>query len=178
MDDAMDRDAQLREALGALPKWSVRVDPGGMWQAVSPTYDLDGVVVQGRSSAELVQRVRVLVGVESLAMGREGRRPPGGVLCGVDFTSVIGTEPVVASLPPEELRLVQIQVEEQRVDAVVGGPPRFSTGGVVKPPAQPRPEGRAFGYEGDACPECQAMTMVRNGSCLKCVSCGATSGCS
>ncbi|MEQ1507078.1 MAG: hypothetical protein ABMB14_32925, partial [Myxococcota bacterium] len=39
-------------------------------------------------------------------------------------------------------------------------------------------DARAKGYEGDACGECGAMTMVRNGSCLKCVSCGSTSGCS
>jgi ribonucleoside-diphosphate reductase alpha chain len=34
------------------------------------------------------------------------------------------------------------------------------------------------GYEGDPCPECKQFTMVRNGTCLKCVSCGSTSGCS
>jgi ribonucleoside-diphosphate reductase alpha chain len=39
-------------------------------------------------------------------------------------------------------------------------------------------DAKAKGYEGDACGECGAMTMVRNGSCLKCMSCGATSGCS
>jgi ribonucleoside-diphosphate reductase alpha chain len=39
-------------------------------------------------------------------------------------------------------------------------------------------DAKAKGYEGDSCPECGAMTMVRNGSCLKCVSCGSTSGCS
>ncbi|MDP2313209.1 MAG: vitamin B12-dependent ribonucleotide reductase [Pseudomonadota bacterium] len=39
-------------------------------------------------------------------------------------------------------------------------------------------DAKALGYEGDACPECGAMTMVRNGSCLKCVTCGGTSGCS
>jgi len=37
---------------------------------------------------------------------------------------------------------------------------------------------RAKGYEGDACPSCGALTLVRNGSCLKCNSCGATTGCS
>lgn len=37
---------------------------------------------------------------------------------------------------------------------------------------------RMQGYEGDACSGCGSFTMVRNGSCLKCVSCGATSGCS
>jgi len=39
-------------------------------------------------------------------------------------------------------------------------------------------DAKAQGYEGDACAECGAMTMVRNGSCLKCMSCGSTSGCS
>ncbi|MFN3872938.1 MAG: vitamin B12-dependent ribonucleotide reductase [Ignavibacterium sp.] len=34
------------------------------------------------------------------------------------------------------------------------------------------------GYTGDICPECQSMTMVRNGTCLKCMTCGATTGCS
>ncbi|MBE7438419.1 MAG: vitamin B12-dependent ribonucleotide reductase [Spirochaetales bacterium] len=37
---------------------------------------------------------------------------------------------------------------------------------------------RLQGYEGDACPECGQFTLVRNGSCLKCNSCGATTGCS
>ncbi|MBD3409163.1 MAG: vitamin B12-dependent ribonucleotide reductase [Ignavibacteriales bacterium] len=37
---------------------------------------------------------------------------------------------------------------------------------------------REKGYTGDVCPECQSMTMVRNGTCLKCMTCGATSGCS
>jgi len=39
-------------------------------------------------------------------------------------------------------------------------------------------DAKAKGYEGDACGDCGSMTMVRNGSCLKCMSCGATSGCS
>jgi len=37
---------------------------------------------------------------------------------------------------------------------------------------------RLKGYEGDPCPECGQFTMVRNGTCLKCNTCGATSGCS
>ncbi|MYB41739.1 MAG: vitamin B12-dependent ribonucleotide reductase [Chloroflexi bacterium] len=37
---------------------------------------------------------------------------------------------------------------------------------------------RHYGFEGDPCPECGQMMMVRNGTCLKCMSCGATSGCS
>lgn len=34
------------------------------------------------------------------------------------------------------------------------------------------------GYTGDSCSECQNFTMVRNGTCLKCDTCGSTSGCS
>ena len=37
---------------------------------------------------------------------------------------------------------------------------------------------RLQGYTGDACGDCGSFTMVRNGSCLKCETCGATSGCS
>ena len=37
---------------------------------------------------------------------------------------------------------------------------------------------RQKGYEGDPCSECKQFTMVRNGTCLKCETCGATSGCS
>jgi ribonucleoside-diphosphate reductase alpha chain len=37
---------------------------------------------------------------------------------------------------------------------------------------------RLRGYEGDPCGECGQLTLVRNGSCLKCDTCGATSGCS
>lgn len=39
-------------------------------------------------------------------------------------------------------------------------------------------EARQKGYEGDPCPECKQFTMVRNGTCLKCDTCGSTSGCS
>jgi len=39
-------------------------------------------------------------------------------------------------------------------------------------------EARLKGYEGDPCGSCEAFTLVRNGTCLKCLSCGATSGCS
>jgi ribonucleoside-diphosphate reductase alpha chain len=37
---------------------------------------------------------------------------------------------------------------------------------------------RQKGYEGDPCPECGQLTLVRSGACAKCDTCGATSGCS
>jgi ribonucleoside-diphosphate reductase alpha chain len=39
-------------------------------------------------------------------------------------------------------------------------------------------EARMKGYEGDACGECGNFTLLRNGTCMKCDTCGGTSGCS
>jgi ribonucleoside-diphosphate reductase alpha chain len=52
---------------------------------------------------------------------------------------------------------------------------------------QPRPEesevvkiaqARIKGYEGDPCPSCGCFTLVRSGTCMKCNTCGSTTGCS
>ncbi|HET6469360.1 MAG TPA: vitamin B12-dependent ribonucleotide reductase, partial [Geminicoccaceae bacterium] len=37
---------------------------------------------------------------------------------------------------------------------------------------------RLKGYVGDPCPSCGNFTLVRNGTCLKCDTCGSTTGCS
>jgi ribonucleoside-diphosphate reductase alpha chain len=39
-------------------------------------------------------------------------------------------------------------------------------------------EAKIKGYEGEACGECGNFTLVRNGTCMKCNTCGGTSGCS
>jgi ribonucleoside-diphosphate reductase alpha chain len=44
--------------------------------------------------------------------------------------------------------------------------------------ADRRAEAKAKGYEGEACGECGNFTLVRNGTCLKCDTCGGTTGCS
>jgi ribonucleoside-diphosphate reductase alpha chain len=41
-----------------------------------------------------------------------------------------------------------------------------------------RREARLKGYEGDSCGECGNFTLVRNGTCMKCDTCGSTTGCS
>ena len=54
------------------------------------------------------------------------------------------------------------------------------------PPSSPKPStppslarvARLKGYEGDSCGDCGNFTLVRNGTCLKCVTCGSTTGCS
>ena len=73
-----------------------------------------------------------------------------------------------------------------------GGPSRSDGGGGTRPAvegAKAEPDLKALdaeraaaarlrGYSGDACGECGNFTLVRNGTCLKCDTCGATTGCS
>jgi len=60
--------------------------------------------------------------------------------------------------------------------------PSGSTGGGAAVAVMVRTEAinasKAKGYTGNACSECGQLTMVRNGACEKCDSCGSTSGCS
>ncbi|MCC5966515.1 MAG: vitamin B12-dependent ribonucleotide reductase, partial [Natronohydrobacter sp.] len=45
-------------------------------------------------------------------------------------------------------------------------------------PLDARARAKMQGYEGDPCGECGNYTLVRNGTCMKCNTCGGTSGCS
>lgn len=71
----------------------------------------------------------------------------------------------LAHVHPEDLRTDTLHAEE-----VVEARPSSLVEGIR--------DAKAKGYEGEPCPDCGSMTMVRNGTCLKCMSCGATSGCS
>ena len=64
-------------------------------------------------------------------------------------------------------------------------PPGAPESGTPAPGAPPGPRAdarprtaRLKGYEGDPCPVCGHLTLVRNGTCLKCETCGSTTGCS
>ena len=64
--------------------------------------------------------------------------------------------------------------EEPALDNLAWAPPAPA----VKPASERRKEAKLRGYEGEACPECANFTLVRNGTCLKCDTCGGTTGCS
>lgn len=73
------------------------------------------------------------------------------------------------SAPPVELPAVKLPPEPA---------PATITTTTAAPPATTRQQAKQMGYEGDPCRVCQSMMVTRNGSCLKCDSCGATTGCS
>jgi ribonucleoside-diphosphate reductase alpha chain len=70
----------------------------------------------------------------------------------------------------------------QLAPATAGGTLAVESVALAAPPPDPRfeqiREARMKGYEGDGCEECGNFTLVRNGTCLKCDTCGSTSGCS
>ncbi len=73
--------------------------------------------------------------------------------------------------PAPEVPVVQVQLG---ATVAPKRPPQSEVSMIVEKIRQ----ARLKGYEGDPCSNCNAFTMVRNGVCLKCDSCGETSGCS
>jgi ribonucleoside-diphosphate reductase alpha chain len=72
----------------------------------------------------------------------------------------------------------QPQATSAVATATVAAPARVGTAASGGEKAAIVSAAKAKGYTGNSCGECGQMTMVRNGSCEKCDSCGATSGCS
>jgi ribonucleoside-diphosphate reductase alpha chain len=81
-----------------------------------------------------------------------------------------------ARVVTEELVNTPIEGSSGTILASVG-PATTGTNG-LPPGSTAREQSRARGYTGDACPDCGHFTLVRNGTCLKCDVCGATTGCS
>jgi ribonucleoside-diphosphate reductase alpha chain len=77
--------------------------------------------------------------------------------------------PVQAGAPTE------IEAQVARLAEAVNQ--KVPPGSLAPPGSAPR-QARMKGYEGDACADCGQFTLVRNGSCLRCDSCGASTGCS
>jgi ribonucleoside-diphosphate reductase alpha chain len=77
--------------------------------------------------------------------------------------------------PDSVLDKLEWQKLEDRMRAMTAPDAKAEARAVV---AEKRAEARAKGYEGEACGECQNFTLVRNGTCMKCDTCGSTTGCS
>jgi ribonucleoside-diphosphate reductase alpha chain len=71
------------------------------------------------------------------------------------------------------------------VEASIGSPVGAQVAQLEATLARPRDvraarslEAKLKGFEGDSCGACGNFTLVRNGTCMKCNTCGSTSGCS
>jgi ribonucleoside-diphosphate reductase alpha chain len=83
----------------------------------------------------------------------------------ISGTTALRAEPEKRLSPTEQIEQQQLPRSEARAEARAAA-------------AEKRAEAKARGYEGEACGECGNFTLVRNGTCLKCDTCGATTGCS
>jgi len=95
---------------------------------------------------------------------------------------VRGSNLVPFKTPAKTAPVTQVQ-ETFAVAEAVGAAATVTVGsammnGATEATADARVEARMKGYEGDACGECGNFTLVRNGTCMKCDTCGSTSGCS
>ena len=105
--------------------------------------------------------------------GRVGRRSAAGV--GVVATSPRSPPPPRAAKSPAPSRSKPSPSKNSR-------PRRRSSKSTAStpaatpstPPPKTAPKPSAKGYEGEACGECGNFTLVRNGTCLKCDTCGST----
>ncbi len=90
---------------------------------------------------------------------------------------------------PQDLTLLQggmadpvatLQTLVPEVATGTGGAASMSTTSVASGAVSldARVKAKMQGYEGEACGECGNYTLVRNGTCMKCNTCGGTSGCS
>jgi ribonucleoside-diphosphate reductase alpha chain len=66
----------------------------------------------------------------------------------------------------------------ERLEAVQWSKAGSAAVAVAPSKAERRAEAKAKGYEGEMCSECGNFTLVRNGTCMKCDTCGSTTGCS
>ncbi|WP_226578116.1 vitamin B12-dependent ribonucleotide reductase [Acuticoccus sediminis] len=84
--------------------------------------------------------------------------------------------------PASESERSPIDEIRAEVAALLGSEPAETAVAPARPAAPSSSEqamiARLKGFEGDPCGECGNFTLVRNGTCLKCDTCGSTSGCS
>jgi ribonucleoside-diphosphate reductase alpha chain len=135
----------------------------GVVEGVSkPTPGPEAVVSRGLVRGKVQERLKV---VDSGPRGSTNVAPASsGPAVVTAFANVFGATALKAGAATETRSVPAGRTEaEERPQPAIGA--RIA-------------EARMKGYEGEACSECGNFTMVRNGTCLKCDTCGGTSGCS
>jgi ribonucleoside-diphosphate reductase alpha chain len=130
-----------------------------------------GTTTDARGPSAADARPASASNVTAFAGGREPRAEVSG-------TAALKAEPEQKLSPTEQLEqqsLVAVQAEARAEARAEVADARASARALA---AEKRAEAKAKGYEGEACEECGNFTLVRNGTCLKCDTCGSTTGCS
>ncbi|MGC1488213.1 MAG: vitamin B12-dependent ribonucleotide reductase, partial [Albidovulum sp.] len=135
--------------------------------------DLGGGTEEGKLNISAVTETAASKSLEMLkhvsSTGYLRKRLPQDLVVlqgGMGATAFASGDPVTA---------LNTLVPETQQYASAGGSTALASG-VVSMDA--RAKAKMQGYEGDPCGECGNYTLVRNGTCMKCNTCGGTSGCS
>ena len=129
---------------------------------------------EGKSNIKRIEKTKAAKGIEVLkqmvSTGYHRNRVPqdfvvyqGGQSAAVAVDASLDTEVAMSSLS-QTATVVETPTTETSVSSVMQ--------------MDSRTKAKMQGYEGDPCGECGNYTLVRNGTCMKCNTCGGTSGCS
>jgi ribonucleoside-diphosphate reductase alpha chain len=109
------------------------------------------------------------------ANGRQTVASTGGGYSDGHETTLLAGEMAAAQAMPMTDGATALKME---VAAFFEPAPAAKPRTAIRTKAELRSEAKLKGYEGEACGSCGNFTLVRNGTCLKCDTCGGTSGCS
>ena len=125
------------------------------------------------STAKFVSKGFVRSKADKLMLLQGGQVPGVGPAFGPGYGPVAraGNAAVALKQSPEEAEL-------REVAEALGAELGHAEAAPMATTAEKRSLARMKGYTGEACTECGNFTLVRNGTCLKCDTCGGTSGCS
>ena len=129
---------------------------------------------EGKSNIKRIEKTKAAKGIEVLkqmvSTGYHRNRVPqdfvvyqGGQSAAVAVDASLDTEVAMSSLS-QTATVAETPTTETSVSSVMQ--------------MDSRTKAKMQGYEGDPCGECGNYTLVRNGTCMKCNTCGGTSGCS
>jgi ribonucleoside-diphosphate reductase alpha chain len=125
------------------------------------------------------------IGEAETAKGEDGNVAPVGAAASksLEVIKSVTSSGYLRKRLPEDL--VALRGGADRVAAQIAGSGVVAaaasadvTAVAVAAPMDARAKAKMQGYEGEACGECGNYTLVRNGTCMKCNTCGGTSGCS
>jgi ribonucleoside-diphosphate reductase alpha chain len=140
---------------------------GGVGEGKAP--DGSKYLSKGLTRSRTDKLVVMTGGVEARGTTQEAGRPSSSNVTAIAASARGGATTALKSEPDSHRALDQLQWAQPRGEA------RAEAKAMV---AEKRAEAKAKGYEGEACGECGNFTLVRNGTCMKCDTCGSTTGCS
>ena len=152
-------------------------------------------LVRGASPLKIVSGATTTPATNAPAGNTAGRTAPAGSAQASNVRSINSGATVTALKPltseqPDSATAFKRDYEERAKDVAEAAAADTATAGLFTDAAareaadakaiaaERRQQSMMQGYTGNSCSECQNFTMVRNGTCEKCDTCGATSGCS